>query len=179
MLGLGKTPAKLSWLLSVSGTAIALGLLAWLGERNYLTFHSLAELYSIIVSAAVFVIAWNVRDTIDNGYLQFLGIAFLFVAAIDLSHMLAYNGMGVFPGYGADLPTQLWIAGRMLQAVSLLAAPVFLHVYRCLCFRGLREFFSRPVVPPPETCNNPAVPSPEQRHGRTMSGFAVHSLFGR
>ncbi len=102
-----------------------LGGLALLGTWNYLIFHSLAELFSIIVAAAVFVIAWNVRDTIDNGYLLFLGIALLFVAAIDLIHMLAFRGMGVFPGFGTDLPTQLWIAARGLEAISLLIAPLY------------------------------------------------------
>jgi PAS domain S-box-containing protein len=117
---------KSSWVLSVAAAAVVLGALAFLGERNYLTFHTLAELFSITVAAAVFVIVWNVRDTIDNGYLHFLGIALLFVASIDLAHMLAFKGMGVFPGYGTDLPTQLWIAGRALESVSLLIAPVFL-----------------------------------------------------
>jgi PAS domain S-box-containing protein len=114
------------WARDVACTAVVLGALAWLGGYNYLTFHSLAELFSIIVAAAIFVIAWNVRDTIDNGYLQFLGIALLFVAAVDLAHMLAYSGMGVFPGYGSDLATQLWVAGRALEALSLLIAPLFL-----------------------------------------------------
>jgi PAS domain S-box-containing protein len=125
--GVGKSSSERSLrILNVIWTAVAFGALAWLGGYSYLTFHSLAELFSIIVAAAVFVIAWNVRDTIDNGYLQFLGIAFLFVAAIDLAHMLAYTGRGVFPGYGTDLPTQLWIAGRGLESLSLLAAPFFL-----------------------------------------------------
>ncbi len=105
---------------------LVLSALVWLGTQNYLIFHSLTELFSIIVAAAVFVIAWNVRDMIENGYLQFLGIALLSVAGIDLAHTLAYNGMGVFPGHGPDLPTQLWIAGRTLESVSLLIAPTFL-----------------------------------------------------
>jgi signal transduction histidine kinase len=45
---------------------------------------------------------------------------------VDLIHTLAYKGMGVFPGYGANLPTQLWIAARYLESVSLLLAPLFL-----------------------------------------------------
>lgn len=31
--------------------------------------------------------------------------------------------MGVFPGFGANLPTQLWIAARYLEAMSLLTIP--------------------------------------------------------
>jgi PAS domain S-box-containing protein len=40
--------------------------------------------------------------------------------------MLAYKGMGVFPAWDADLPTQLWIAARYLQGLSFLLAPFFL-----------------------------------------------------
>ena len=50
------------------------------------------------------------------------GIAYLFISIVDVTHLLAYKGMNVFPGYGADLATQLWIAGRYLEAFTLLAA---------------------------------------------------------
>jgi hypothetical protein len=93
---------------------------------SYLLFHSLAEIFSIIIAVGVFAIAWNARRFLDNNYLLFLGVAYLFVALIDLVHTLSYKGMGVFPGYGANLPTQLWIAARYLEAASLLAAPLFL-----------------------------------------------------
>ena len=35
--------------------------------------------------------------------------------------------MGVFPGAGANLPTQLWLAARYLQAITWLAAPLFIR----------------------------------------------------
>ncbi len=93
---------------------------------NYLLFHSLVELFSIIVAGGIFMLAWNSRRFLDNNYLLFVGIAYLFVAGLDLLHTLAYKGMGVFPDE-ANLPTQLWIAARYLQSVSLLLAPLFLH----------------------------------------------------
>lgn len=91
---------------------------------SYLLFHSLAELFSIVIAWTVFILAWNARDFIKNGYLQLVGIAAVFVGGIDLVHMLAYKGMGVFPAYGSNLPTQLWIAARYLQSASFLAAPL-------------------------------------------------------
>lgn len=90
---------------------------------NFLLFHSLAEIFSIVVSCAVFLVAWNARRFIDNNYLLLVGISLLFVGGIDSLHMLAYKGMGIFPGQGANQATQLWIAARFLQAFSLLAAP--------------------------------------------------------
>jgi PAS domain S-box-containing protein len=92
---------------------------------NYNLFHSLAEFFSISIAATLFIIAWNSRHVLDNNYLLFLGIGYLFVGGVDLVHTLAYKGMGVFPGHGQDLPTQLWIVARYLESATLLIAPLF------------------------------------------------------
>jgi len=93
---------------------------------SYNLFHSLAELFCIIIAASVFVIAWNTRSLTPNPYLLFIGISYLFVTFIDIIHTLSYKGMGVFVSSDANMPTQLWIAGRYLQAISLLLAPYFI-----------------------------------------------------
>ena len=93
---------------------------------SYLLFHSLVELFSIVIACGIFMLAWNSRAFLDNNYLLFLGIAYLFVGGLDLVHTLAYKGMNIFQGYGANLPTQLWISGRYMESVSLLIAPLFL-----------------------------------------------------
>ena len=90
--------------------------------HNYLLFHSFAEIFSIVIAFSIFILAWNCRDIIDNNYLIFLGLAYLFIGFIDTIHTLAYKGMGVFPGYTANLPTQFWIAARYLESISLLVA---------------------------------------------------------
>ena len=48
---------------------------------------------------------------------------------------MTYQGMGIFPDLDSNAPTQLWIVGRYLDAVSLLAATFFI---------GRR--FSRPIM---------------------------------
>jgi PAS domain S-box-containing protein len=111
---------------------IFLGILTFLGLYaaklySYPLFHSLAELFSVVIACGIFVIAWNTRRIADNHYLLFIGIAYLFVSSFDLAHMLAYKGMGVFTGYAANTATQLWIAARYLQSLSLLFAPFFLQ----------------------------------------------------
>lgn len=89
---------------------------------NYLLFHSLAEVFSIVIAFSIFILTWNCRNIIDNNYLIFLGMAYLFVGFIDTIHTLAYAGMGVFLGYDANLPTQLWIISRYMESISLLLA---------------------------------------------------------
>ena len=93
---------------------------------SYILFHTLVEMFSVVIACGIFVIAWNSRRIMDNNYFLFLGIASLFVGTVDLIHTLSYKGMGVLPGYGPNLPTQLWVVARYLQSLSLLAAPFFL-----------------------------------------------------
>src|SRR5512143_3124877 len=94
---------------------------------SYLLFHALAEIFGIAVAFGVFFVAWDSDAIVKNGYLLILGIGSLFIAVMDSVHMLAFKGMGVFLGEGANLPTQLWLASRYLQALTWLIAPFFLH----------------------------------------------------
>lgn len=89
---------------------------------NFLLFHTLAELFSIVVAGCIFVIMWSSRSMDPRPYMQVLGISYLFVAGLDLLHTLAYKGMGVFTGHDANLPTQLWISARYMEACSFLVA---------------------------------------------------------
>jgi len=93
--------------------------------HSYLLFHSLVEIFSIVVACGIFMVVWNSRRFLDNNYLLFIGIAYLFVGGLDLVHTLAYTGMVVFQGYETNLPTQLWIAARYLESISFLIAPLF------------------------------------------------------
>ncbi len=114
------------WYLSILVGAIIFAALYFSSLYNYLLFHSIAEIFSIIVAFGIFVVAWNARRFLDNSYFIFIGIAFLFVGALDLLHTLAYSGMGVFPEYGTNLATQLWIGARYMQSLSLLIAPLLI-----------------------------------------------------
>ncbi len=102
---------------------ISLVVLYVISRYSYTLFHMLVELFSIVIGFSLFMLTWNSRRIIDNNYLIFIGIAFFFVAGFDLFHTLAYKGMDLFAGYGTNLPTQLWIAARYLESLSLLAAP--------------------------------------------------------
>lgn len=94
---------------------------------NYLLFHSIAEIFSIVIAAGIFIVVWNARRFEIKSYLVLIGVSFLFVSLLDVFHLLAYKGLGVFPGNTADLATQLWIAMRYLQAFSLLLIPFILN----------------------------------------------------
>jgi Membrane-associated sensor domain len=110
---------------SVLGIFIILGLY-FTSLYSYLLFHSISEIISIIVACGIFIIAWNSKKFLDNTFLLFIGVAYLFIGGLDLIHTLAYKGMGVFQGYDSNLPTQLWIAARYLESITLFIAPLFL-----------------------------------------------------
>jgi len=113
------------YILILSG-ALVLFVLYLASLYNFLLFHSLAEIFSIVVAFSIFIVAWNSRRFVDNSYLLFIGIAYLFIGGLDTIHTLAYTGMGVFPGYDTNLPAQFWVVARYVESFSLLFAPLFL-----------------------------------------------------
>ncbi|MFP4379081.1 MAG: MASE3 domain-containing protein [Candidatus Sumerlaeia bacterium] len=94
---------------------------------DYLLFHAIVESLAVLIAGGIFVLAWNMRRYVNHGFYAFLGSAWLFVAIIDFTHTLSYKGMGLFPDMAPNLPTQLWVTARFLQAVSFIAAFRFLH----------------------------------------------------
>ncbi len=111
----------------LSGLAlVTLAVLYYISLKNFLLFHALAEGFSICIAFCIFVVAWNSRQFSDNDYLLFIGCSLVFVAFLDLIHLFAYKGMNIFGGLSANPATQLWIAARYMESISLLIAPFWL-----------------------------------------------------
>jgi len=109
---------------------------------NFLLFHTITELFSIVIAINIFVIGWNSRNFTESTFFIRYGIASFFVACIDLLHTLAYEGMNIFVGYDANLPTQLWILARYMQSISFLIALIPYKFERnyitlLLCYAGV------------------------------------------
>ncbi len=103
-------------------------ILLWLvSQYNFALYHTTVEFATIAISLAIFLLVWNSRKIIDNNYLLFIGVTFIFIAGLDFLHTLVYQGVGIFPYGGGVLSTRFWIAARYMQAVTLLAAPLFLR----------------------------------------------------
>jgi hypothetical protein len=71
--------------------------------QNFFMIIVLAGLYFttfvIVVACSFFMITWNSKNYIKNQYILFIGIAYLFIALLDLLHTLAYKGMPIFTDY--------------------------------------------------------------------------------
>lgn len=98
-----------------------------IGRNNYLLFHTGVELFTIITAYSIFIITLNTYQLSKNDYLMFIGICYGFVCGFDLLHTLSYKGMGIFPGIGANMATQLWVVSRFMESISLLIAPIFFY----------------------------------------------------
>jgi hypothetical protein len=107
-------------------TAFLAGLYA-LSQYNWLLFHSLVEISALVVAVAVFLLFWNARRFLDNGFFLFVGIACVFGGILDLMHALSYRGVSVFPGDTGDQSIQLKTAGRWIASFSFIVAPLFLR----------------------------------------------------
>lgn len=105
----------------------ALTALLLAGRVNFPFFHIIVELFSIVVACGIFIISWHTRRLHEDGFFTYLGVSTLSVAVVDLLHTLSYKGLAIMPQSGAPVATQLWIAGRFLQAITILLAFFFLQ----------------------------------------------------
>ncbi len=93
---------------------------------GFLLFHSLAELFCVVIGITMFIVAWNTHPHTQNYFLLYLGIGYLWIALLDLFHMLTYNGMPFSIISTSSISIHFWIYTRGFEAIILLSAPLFL-----------------------------------------------------
>ena len=106
---------------------LVIAILYAVSRYNFALFHTAIEVSTIAVAVAIFLLVWKSRGIIQNSYLFFIGVTFVFIAVLDFLHLTVYQGVGIFPEGGGALSTRLWIAARYMQAVTLLAAPLLIR----------------------------------------------------
>lgn len=94
-------------------------------KQNFLLFHTIVELSAIVIAFAVFIVTWNTRKIIDNNYLYFVGMAYVFIGTLDLLHTITYPGLNIIPGT-IYYTNQFWIATRFLEALTFIMGFWFL-----------------------------------------------------
>lgn len=93
---------------------------------SYNLFHSLVELWCVVVAFGIFMVFWNSQKFLQDSYYLIIGVSYFFIGSLDLIHTLAYKGMGVLGTNDPNYATQLWIAARYMESISLLAAAFFM-----------------------------------------------------
>ncbi len=109
-------------IIEISVLLIGILLVYFTSLYDYLLFHSIAEIFSIVIAGGIFLVGWNSRKYMKNSFFSILGVSSLFIGIIDVIHTLAYPGLPIFEDWGANLATSLWIAARYLQAGSCIFA---------------------------------------------------------
>jgi len=98
-------------------------LLIILAQFNPVSFHTLAELTTIIISYVVFVLGWSTYSSSKNTLLIFLACGYFWVGSLDLMHAFLFPGINIFVEGNAGLSVQFWIVARYFEAFLFLAAP--------------------------------------------------------
>ncbi len=126
-------------LVSLVPPSVMSGICWWGAQSGYLLFHTLAELFSIVIAMVVMVVAaTSVRFT-RNHFVVYIATAIGWCGGLDLVHTLAFEGMLLLPlSNSTNPPTQLWVAARFIQAVALVSAPL-------LFYRSVHRLFAHAV----------------------------------
>ncbi|MBF0382914.1 MAG: response regulator [Magnetococcales bacterium] len=111
-------------LLSPVVLVACLGIIRW--QNGVLLFHTLAELFSIVVAILMLVIALHTRSFIKNDFLVYLGIGYFWIAILDTFHTFTVKGMPFFAITDAEITLHLWIYARFFQALLIITALLFL-----------------------------------------------------
>jgi signal transduction histidine kinase len=92
-------------------------------KEHYLPFHTTAESFSIIVSFAIFLVAWFTYPQTGNTFSLFLGCSFLLIGLTDFFHAMTYPGM---PGFIVESSPQntlvFWLLSRLSGGFMILCA---------------------------------------------------------
>ena len=93
------------------------------GWASYAPAHAVLEVVSVAVATMIFSIAWVTRRLCSNPRVLLLGVGFLGVALLDLSHTLSFQGMPDFvTPSDPEKAINFWLAARTAAALALLGA---------------------------------------------------------
>jgi signal transduction histidine kinase/CheY-like chemotaxis protein/HPt (histidine-containing phosphotransfer) domain-containing protein len=100
-------------------------LLLSVSQLAYTWFHSLAELFTVVIGISLYLIAVQTFTFTSNRYLLIVAVGFFWSSVIDIFHTLTYEGMGRASDYPPDTPPLLWMCARSLQVIAFMVAPVW------------------------------------------------------
>lgn len=91
--------------------------------EGHLLFHSLAELFTVIVGIMMAVVTYYTYQFTKNNFLLYLGMGYFWIAVLDLFHMLTYKGMMPYFADDSNVTFNFWMLSRLFEALLLLSAP--------------------------------------------------------
>jgi len=100
--------------------------LIFISTKNFLLFHTLVELFSIVIAIVLSVVAWHTYNFSKNNFLMFLGTGYFWVAILDMMHMLSYPDLNLIKSMSIDTSMQFWLTARFAEALLLVVSPFYL-----------------------------------------------------
>jgi len=98
-----------------------------LSQSHFLLFHTLVELFAVVVAIISAIVAWHTYALAKNQFLLLLGCGYFYIGGLDLAHTLTFNGLPFLESDAGNTSLQLWIVARFFEAVLLLIAPLFIN----------------------------------------------------
>ncbi|MFA6137199.1 MAG: MASE3 domain-containing protein [Sulfurimonas sp.] len=90
---------------------------------GHLLFHSLAEIFSVLVGFMIIIVSYYTYQFTKNNFLLYLGIGYFWIAILDLFHMLTFKGMMIYSIESSNITLTFWVLSRFLEALLLISAP--------------------------------------------------------
>ncbi len=112
--------------ISIAPIVILLSLILLRWNNGVLLFHTMAELFSVVVGILMLVVALNTRHYSQNNFLIYLGIGYFWIAILDGMHTFTVPGMPFFNLTDAEVTLHFWVYTRIFEAFLVLSAPLFL-----------------------------------------------------
>ena len=111
-------------------------MLLWISSLISLDFfRSFIDLFSIIVAAGIFIVAWNARKITESWFLIILGVGYLFVGILTVTPTASFLAQ-----LSLNIATQFRLTGRFFEAVTLIAS--FIFIGKKFQNTKTREFFA-------------------------------------
>jgi len=93
---------------------------------GYNFFHYAVETGCVVIGIMALLVANISRRFSSSSLLLIASSGLGWVALLDLLHVMTFEGMGLLTGDTTNLTSQLWIIGRLLPALVLLGAVLFM-----------------------------------------------------
>ena len=101
-----------------------------LGRGDYLFYHFVLKMISIIIFFTIFFVGWNSREFTGEHSFLFIAIACMIIGLFDIFHMITYNGTVFFDYIVPNIHSKLWVAARLTESFSLLIALLILKYHK-------------------------------------------------
>lgn len=98
----------------------------YIGIKNYVLFHTLIEMMTIIFSLSLMLIALGTINISNNNYYHFLAIIFSIIGLVNLFQAFPYKGVHIF-FTDSNISAQLCVIGRFYECIMLNLSNIYFN----------------------------------------------------